>query len=83
MLQPRLEQTIKAQLIRRRNAASMPPAAICARMNNACKVDLFDETIAALASDKRGRFAVVVNQEAAHAIVNEAPPEIAAAQSVL
>ena len=81
-LYPLKDDPLRAQLARQ-NAASMPSAEVCARMNDPCQPGLFDETIVALASNNRGRFAIVVDQEAEHRIVDEAPTKTVAEQSVL
>lgn len=81
-LYPPGDDALRAQLARR-NAASMPPPEACASMNDPCRADLFDESIGPLATDRRGRFAMVVEQEAQHRVVNGEPPKATAQQWVL
>jgi hypothetical protein len=65
------------------NAAHMPTQSICMKMNDPCDPKLFDEDIAGIATGTGGRFAIIVNQWAGHATVEEQPPVTAASQSVL
>ncbi|MGC2635845.1 MAG: hypothetical protein WA294_01615 [Acidobacteriaceae bacterium] len=81
-LYPSRNDPLRAQ-VARRNAAGMPAPDVCARMDDPCKADLFNETIAALATDHHGRFAMVVNQDASHALAEGQAPLTVANQSVL
>ncbi len=65
------------------NAASMPAPEVCARMNDPCRPELFDEDIAALATDGKGNFAFVARQSANHALAAEQEPITVAQQVVL
>jgi hypothetical protein len=66
-----------------RNQATMPSEEVCARLDDPCDSELFDETVGAFATNRRGRFAVVVNQTAEHSYAEGEPPKITAEQSVL
>lgn len=81
-LYPLENDPLRATLVRG-HAAHMPAAEVCARMNDPCSPELFDESIFVLATDQSGYFAMAVKQEAVHRFVEEAPAKTVAVQSVL
>jgi len=64
-LYPPKDDALRADLAKR-NEAGMPAHEICEQNNDPCDPKLFDETLGPFATDGRGRFAMLVDQEADH-----------------
>lgn len=79
---PPLGDRLRKRLIAE-NAAKMPSAAICARMNDPCLPEIFDEDIRALTTNGKGIFAFLALQSASHALAPEEEPVTVAEQMVL
>lgn len=80
-LYPPKDDALRAQLAAR-NEAGMPARELCAQNNDPCDPKLFDETLGPFATDGRGRFAMLVDQEADHVTASGGDQTIAK-QSVL
>jgi len=64
-LYPPKDDALRAELAKR-NEAAMPAHEVCAQNNDPCDPKQFDETLGPFATDGRGRFAMLVDQEADH-----------------
>ncbi|HVU00060.1 MAG TPA: hypothetical protein VHE33_21355, partial [Acidobacteriaceae bacterium] len=64
-LYPPKDDALRAELAKR-NEAGMPAHAICEQNNDPCDPKLFDETLGPFATNGRGRFAMLADQEADH-----------------
>jgi hypothetical protein len=81
-LYPPKNDLLRAELARE-HAKHMPSEQTCARMNDPCEPDEFDEDISMLGTDGKGRFALIASRSANHATKEEEPLETVAAQTVL
>ena len=81
-LYPPRGDTLRAAFARE-HAIHMPPSAICTRMNDPCKADLYDEDIQFVENHGRGDFTFTVDRVAAHATEEGKPPQIVASEVAL
>jgi hypothetical protein len=80
-LYPPKGDVLRAKLARE-NKREMPSHDTCARMDDPCNPQLFDEDILSLTSDGKGQFAFIATQFANHATQADTPPETVTSQAV-
>ena len=81
-LYPMKGDALRAQLISE-HMKHIPTRETCARMNDPCNPEKFDEDVRSLGTDGKGRFAFLVLQSASHATTSEKSPVPVTSQAVL
>jgi hypothetical protein len=81
-LYPVQGDALRAQLITE-HAKHLPTPDECARMNDPCRANEFDEDIRLLETNRAGLFAFLAFQSASHATIPGQPPVTVASQAVL